>query len=134
VAAHGETPTLPYTDIFGECMLDETCAQDVRVVANHCRDERGNGTGQLQFGGIPTFFDVGIAEGHAVTFAGVGLAAGGLKPVVAIYSTFLQRAYEPIILHDCALQKSSGGVLSGSCGIGRRRRPYASRLLRFIVI
>ncbi len=48
------------------------------------------------------FFDVGIAEGHAVTFA-AGLAAGGLKPVVAVYSSFLQRAFDQII-HDVALQ------------------------------
>ena len=49
------------------------------------------------------FFDVGIAEEHAVTFAG-GLAAGGMIPVCAIYSTFLQRAYDQII-HDAAIQQ-----------------------------
>lgn len=48
------------------------------------------------------FFDVGIAEGHAVTFS-AGLAAGGMKPVFAVYSSFLQRGYDQII-HDAALQ------------------------------
>ena len=63
-----------------------------------------DGTGLKRFRNMypDRFFDVGIAEEHAVTFA-AGLAAGGLKPVVAIYSSFLQRAYDQII-HDVCIQ------------------------------
>lgn len=63
-----------------------------------------DGTGLKRFRNMhpDRFFDVGIAEEHAVTFA-AGLAAGGLKPIVAIYSSFLQRAYDQI-LHDVCLQ------------------------------
>jgi 1-deoxy-D-xylulose-5-phosphate synthase len=63
----------------------------------------GTGTNIFQKRWPERFFDVGIAEGHAVTFA-AGLATQGLRPVCAIYSTFLQRAYDNII-HDCAIQK-----------------------------
>jgi 1-deoxy-D-xylulose-5-phosphate synthase len=63
----------------------------------------GTGTNIFQKKWPDRFFDVGIAEGHAVTFAG-GLATQGIRPVVAIYSTFLQRAYDSVI-HDVAIQK-----------------------------
>ncbi|MGN5479885.1 hypothetical protein ACTMU2_32660 [Cupriavidus basilensis] len=62
------------------------------------------------------YYDVGIAEQHAVTFAG-GMACEGLKPVVAIYSTFLQRGYDQLI-HDVALQRPARGVRAGPRGPG----------------
>lgn len=99
----GEIPQVEettYTDVFGEWMLEKgrTCPDLVSVCA-----AMPDGTGVRQFSEeFPNrFFDVGIAEGHAVTFA-AGLAAGGLRPVVSIYSTFLQRAYDQII-HDVCL-------------------------------
>ena len=64
---------------------------------------KGTGLAAFQHRYPTRFFDVGIAEQHAVTFA-AGLAAGGLKPVVAIYSTFMQRAVDQVI-HDVALQR-----------------------------
>src|SRR6266853_4981998 len=62
----------------------------------------GTGTAAFAKAYPERFFDVGIAEGHAVTFA-AGLATGGIRPIVAIYSTFLQRAYDNVI-HDVAIQ------------------------------
>ena len=61
-------------------------------------------------------FDVGIAEGHAVTFSG-GMAKDGLLPFCNVYSSFMQRAYDNII-HDVAIQKFECGTLSGPCRIG----------------
>lgn len=91
-----------YTDVFATvmCKLGE---RDDKVVA--ITAAMPDGTGLKRFGmRFPKrFFDVGIAEGHAVTFA-AGLAAAGMKPVVAIYSSFLQRAYDQI-LHDVCIQK-----------------------------
>jgi len=90
-----------YSQVFGETLaeLAETRDRIVGVTAAMC-----DGTGLKPFEErFPDrFFDVGIAEGHAVTFA-AGLAASGLRPVVAIYSTFLQRAFDHMI-HDVALQ------------------------------
>ena len=90
-----------YTDVFSStiCSLAETRDDLVAVTA-----AMPDGTGLKKFSKtFPNrFFDVGIAEEHAVTFA-AGLAAGGLKPVVAVYSSFLQRAYDQII-HDVCLQ------------------------------
>ncbi len=74
------------------------------------------------------FFDVGIAEQHAVTFA-AGLATEGFKPVVAVYSTFLQRAYDQIV-HDICLQNLPVVFAMDRCGISGRRRsdpPWAVR-------
>jgi 1-deoxy-D-xylulose-5-phosphate synthase len=90
-----------YTDVFGRVML-RIAAEDQRVVV--VTAAMSEGTGLVRFGQTfaTRFFDVGIAEGHAVTFSG-GMAISGLKPVAAIYSTFLQRAYDQII-HDVALQ------------------------------
>ncbi len=90
-----------YTEIFGST-LTELARQDDRIVA--ITAAMRDGTGLSQFAGeFPSrFFDVGIAEQHAVTFA-AALACGGMKPVVAIYSTFLQRAYDQLI-HDVCLQ------------------------------
>jgi 1-deoxy-D-xylulose-5-phosphate synthase len=97
-----QPPTMAYTDIFGQAVLDET-ARDPDVVVVTAAMKEGTGLCEYSLAYAQNFFDVGIAEGHAVTFA-AGLAAAGMKPVAAVYSTFLQRAYDHI-LHDCALQK-----------------------------
>ena len=90
-----------YTDIFSTVMrkLGERDPQIVAITA-----AMSDGTGLKRFRNLfpERFFDVGIAEGHAVTFA-AGLAAAGLKPIVAVYSSFLQRAYDQI-LHDVCIQ------------------------------
>jgi 1-deoxy-D-xylulose-5-phosphate synthase len=100
--AKDATPsTLAYMDIFGEQMIEET-TRDPHVVAITAAMKEGTGLVQYSLAFPDYFFDVGIAEEHAVTFA-AGLATAGLKPVVAIYSTFLQRAYDHMV-HDCALQ------------------------------
>lgn len=93
--------TANYTDIFSTVMI-KMAQRDERVVA--ITAAMPDGTGLKRFRNIfpERTFDVGIAEEHAVTFA-AGLAAGGLKPVVAIYSSFLQRAYDQI-LHDVCIQ------------------------------
>ena len=100
------TPSNPrmeanYTDIFSTVMC-KLGQRDQRIVA--ITAAMPDGTGLKRFHNMypDRFFDVGIAEEHAVTFA-AGLAAGGLKPIVAIYSSFLQRAYDQI-LHDVCLQ------------------------------
>lgn len=69
-----------------------------------------DGTGLKRFKNIypDRFFDVGIAEGHAVTFA-AGLAAGGMRPIFAVYSSFLQRAYDQV-LHRCLYPEPAGGI------------------------
>lgn len=90
-----------YTDVFSTvmCKLGDRYEDVVAITA-----AMPDGTGLKRFRNLypERFFDVGIAEEHAVTFA-AGLAAGGLKPVVAIYSSFLQRAYDQI-LHDVCIQ------------------------------
>lgn len=93
--------TANYTDIFSTVMC-KLGARNEKVVA--ITAAMPDGTGLKRFRNIypDRFFDVGIAEEHAVTFA-AGLAVGGLKPVVAIYSSFLQRAYDQII-HDVCIQ------------------------------
>ncbi len=90
-----------YTEIFSKTLL-EMAAKDEKITA--ITAAMPDGTGLTDFGKkYPSrFFDVGIAEQHAVTFA-AGMAAQGFKPVVAVYSTFLQRAYDQI-LHDVCLQ------------------------------
>ncbi len=90
-----------YTKVFGETMV--RCAeQDPRVIAITAAMPQGTGLDLFAEQFPERFFDVGIAEQHAVTFA-AGLAAEGYKPVVAVYSTFLQRSYDQII-HDVCLQ------------------------------
>jgi 1-deoxy-D-xylulose-5-phosphate synthase len=91
----------PYTQVFGEWLID-MAAQDERLIAITPAMTDGSGLGQFSELFPDRFFDVGIAEQHALTFA-AGMACDGLKPVVAIYSTFLQRAYDQLI-HDIALQ------------------------------
>ena len=90
-----------YTAVFGKG-LTELAAADDSVVAITAAMPAGTGTSVFAVAIPDRFFDVGIAEGHAVTFA-AGLATRGIRPVVAIYSTFLQRAYDNVI-HDVALQ------------------------------
>lgn len=96
-----ELQPLAYMDIFGEAMLEET-ARDPFVVVITAAMKEGTGLVPYSHAYPDNFFDVGIAEGHAVTFS-AGLATSGMKPVAAIYSTFLQRAYDHI-LHDVATQ------------------------------
>jgi 1-deoxy-D-xylulose-5-phosphate synthase len=94
-------PKMTFTQVFGEWLCD-MAEKDERLVA--ITPAMGGGSGMLDFEKrFPKrFYDVGIAEQHAVTFA-AGLACEGLKPVVAIYSTFLQRGYDQLI-HDVAIQ------------------------------
>ena len=93
--------TANYTDIFSTVMC-KLGARDEKVVAITAAMPDGTGLKRFRNMYPDRFFDVGIAAEHAVTFA-AGLAAGGLKPVVAIYSSFLQRAYDQII-HDVCIQ------------------------------
>ncbi|EXG60819.1 1-deoxy-D-xylulose-5-phosphate synthase [Acinetobacter baumannii 25307_5] len=99
-ASGGKTPP-KYSDVFGEWLCDEA-AQDERLLA--ITPAMCEGSGMVKFAKqFPQrFFDVAIAEQHAVTLA-AGMACEGLKPVVALYSTFLQRGYDQLI-HDVALQ------------------------------
>lgn len=92
---------LTYTQVFGDWLCD-MAAVDPRLVAITPAMREGSGMVRFAEQFPDRYFDVGIAEQHAVTFA-AGLACEGLKPVVAIYSTFLQRAYDQLI-HDVALQ------------------------------
>ena len=100
IPSHPRT-TANYTDIFSTvmCKLGQRDEKIVEITA-----AMPDGTGLKRFHNMypERFFDVGIAEEHAVTFA-AGLAAGGLKPIVAVYSSFLQRAYDQI-LHDVCIQ------------------------------
>jgi len=92
----------PYNEVFGKTLV-ELAEKDEKIVGITAAMAHGTGLVHLQRRFPKRFFDVGIAEQHAVTFA-AGMALQGLKPVVAIYSTFLQRAYDQLI-HDVALQK-----------------------------
>jgi 1-deoxy-D-xylulose-5-phosphate synthase len=95
--------TIPsYTEVFGNTLV-ELAKEESRIVA--ITAAMPEGTGLKKFSKIypERFFDVGIAEQHAVTFA-AGLATEGMKPVVALYSTFLQRAYDQV-LHDVCLER-----------------------------
>ncbi|MBI5782225.1 MAG: 1-deoxy-D-xylulose-5-phosphate synthase [Gammaproteobacteria bacterium] len=111
---HGVTPFDPatgkmekkpagttYTQVFGEWLCD-MAARDVRLVGITPAMREGSGLVQFSERYPNRYFDVGIAEQHALTFA-AGLACDGMKPVVAIYSTFLQRGYDQLI-HDICLQ------------------------------
>src|SRR6266481_1656440 len=91
-----------WTAVFGEA-LTQLAGEYPKLVAITAAMPSGTGTGIFQKRWPDRFFDVGIAEAHATTFA-AGLATQGIRPVVAIYSTFLQRAYDSII-HDVAIQK-----------------------------
>ncbi len=91
-----------YTKVFGQAIV-EICKENDKVVGITAAMPDGTGLDILQKAMPQRFFDVGIAEQHAVTFA-AGMATEGFTPVVAIYSTFLQRAFDQIV-HDVAIQK-----------------------------
>lgn len=91
---------ISYTKVFSDAML-RLAAEDNKVLAITAAMPYGTGLSEFKRQYPDRFFDVGIAEEHAVTFA-AGLAMGGYKPVVAVYSTFLQRAYDQI-LHDVCI-------------------------------
>jgi 1-deoxy-D-xylulose-5-phosphate synthase len=97
-----KNPVSTYTEVFGQALI-EMAEKDERVVA--VTAAMPEGTGLAKFAEIypDRFFDVGIAEQHGVAFA-AGMATEGLKPVVAIYSTFLQRAYDQV-LHDVCIDR-----------------------------
>ncbi len=99
--AKGESSGPSYTQIFGHWLCD-MAAQDERLVAITPAMREGSGLVEFSQRYPQRYFDVGIAEQHAVTLA-AGMACEGTKPVVAIYSTFLQRAYDQLI-HDVAIQ------------------------------
>jgi len=99
--ATGSVCTPSYTQVFGEAIV-RLAEQDPRVVAITAAMPQGTGLELFSQRFPERFFDVGIAEQHSVTFA-AGLAAEGYRPVVAVYSTFLQRAYDQIV-HDVCLQ------------------------------
>ncbi len=114
-ASSGSKPT--YSQVFGD-WLCEVAAKDKRMVAITPAMREGSGMMKYSAAYPDRYFDVGIAEQHAVTFA-AGLACEGLRPVVAIYSTFLQRGYDQLI-HDVAIQNlpvlfalDRGGVVGG---------------------
>ncbi len=94
-------PKTTFTQVFGQWLCDMAAA-DERLVGITPAMREGSGMVEFHHRFPKRYYDVGIAEQHAVTFAG-GLACEGLKPVVAIYSTFLQRAYDQMV-HDVALQ------------------------------
>jgi 1-deoxy-D-xylulose-5-phosphate synthase len=113
--ASGGRPT--YSQVFGDWLCD-MAERDARLVA--ITPAMREGSGMVRYSQLypERYFDVGIAEQHSVTFA-AGLACGGLKPVVAIYSTFLQRGYDQLI-HDVAIQNlpvmfalDRGGLVGG---------------------
>jgi 1-deoxy-D-xylulose-5-phosphate synthase len=111
----GGKPT--YSQVFGAWLCD-MAAQDPRLVAVTPAMREGSGMVEFSERFPERYFDVGIAEQHAVTFC-AGLACGGMKPVLAIYSTFLQRGYDQLI-HDVAIQNlpvlfalDRGGLVGG---------------------
>jgi 1-deoxy-D-xylulose-5-phosphate synthase len=94
-------PKLTFTQVFGQWLCD-MAAKDERLVGITPAMREGSGMVEFEKRFPERYYDVGIAEQHAVTFA-AGMACEGVKPVVAIYSTFLQRGYDQLI-HDVALQ------------------------------
>lgn len=103
---NGETNlgTENFSSVFGS-KLCETAEKDKSICAVTAAMALGTGLKEFSEQYPNRFFDVGIAEEHAITFAS-GLSKGGMKPVVALYSTFLQRTYDQLI-HDCSLQKAN---------------------------
>jgi 1-deoxy-D-xylulose-5-phosphate synthase len=97
-------PAVTFTEAFSQSLINHAWA-DPRIVAVTAAMAKGTGLEEFRAACPGRLYDVGIAEEHAVTFA-AGLAAGGLKPVVAIYSTFIQRAVDQVF-HDAALQSRS---------------------------
>ena len=134
-------PNAPsYTSVFGKALVSEA-SRDHRIVAVTAAMPSGTGINLMQKEFPQRTFDVGIAEQHAVTFAG-GMAAGGLKPFCAIYSTFLQRGYDQIV-HDIALQGlpvrfaiDRAGLVGadGATHAGSYDTAYLSNLPGFVVM
>ncbi len=104
----GSLASRTYTQVFGD-MLVELAKTDRKIVAITAAMPEGTGLDKFRDAYPERFFDVGIAEGHAVCFA-AGLARKGLKPVVAIYSTFLQRAYDQLI--ECIALQELGVIFA----------------------
>jgi 1-deoxy-D-xylulose-5-phosphate synthase len=129
-----------YTSVFGNALTDEA-ARDPKIVAITAAMPSGTGLDIMAKRFAARVFDVGIAEQHGVTFA-AGLAASGMRPICAIYSTFLQRGYDQIV-HDVALQNlpvrfaidraglvgQDGATHAGSFDVG-----YLSNLPNFTVM
>jgi 1-deoxy-D-xylulose-5-phosphate synthase len=111
----GAKPAPPqYTQVFGKALVQE-CRRDERVIGITAAMNSGTGLNYLQRELPDRYFDVGIAEQQAVLFA-AGLALQGAKPVAAIYSTFLQRAYDQIV-HDVCLQKLNVAFVMDRAGL-----------------
>jgi 1-deoxy-D-xylulose-5-phosphate synthase len=104
VSSKNDVTSVSYTQAFADA-LSKHARRNPKIVAITAAMPSGTGLTQFQKEFPERFFDVGIAEQHAVSFAGA-LARGGLKPVVAIYSSFLQRAHDSV-MHDVALQRQS---------------------------
>lgn len=102
VSPKDSEPAGGFSKVFGETLCN-IAKEDPKICAITAAMGRGTGLAEFEKQYPNRFFDVGIAEEHAVTFA-AGMSAGGMLPVCAVYSTFLQRAYDNII-HDAALQK-----------------------------
>lgn len=103
-----------YTEVFG-CTLCKLAEKDEKIVAITAAMPEGTGLSCFSERFPDRFFDVGICEQHAVTFA-AGLASQGMKPVVAIYSTFMQRSYDQIV-HDVCLQNLNVTLCLDRCGL-----------------
>jgi len=108
----GGPPT--YSDVVGQALID-ICKQDPTVVAITAAMSEGTGLSKFRDAVPDRYFDVGIAEQHAVTFA-AGMATQGLKPVAAIYSTFMQRAYDQT-MHDVCVQNLPVTLVLDRAGI-----------------
>lgn len=123
-AFHGVAPkekSIIKNPAYSSHMADELCKmaeKDEKIVAITAAMPSGTGLGKFAEIYPTRFFDVGIAEEHAITMA-AGMAAVGLRPYVAIYSTFMQRAYDQL-LHDCALQKLPVVITLDRAGISGR--------------
>ena len=112
-----------WQDVFGQTMV-KLCQKDNSVVGITAAMPSGTGLKILEKAMPQRYYDVGIAEEHAVLFA-AGMATMGFHPVVAIYSTFLQRAYDCIV-HDVALAGFAGDFLHGPRRAFATGRPDAS--------
>ncbi|HIJ88617.1 MAG TPA: 1-deoxy-D-xylulose-5-phosphate synthase [Desulfuromonadales bacterium] len=103
-----------YTDVFGETLV-QMASEDSKIIAITAAMPDGTGLNPFSQRFPERFFDVGIAEQHAMTFA-AGLAVEGFKPVVAIYSTFVQRAYDQVF-HDICLQNLPVTIVMDRAGL-----------------
>jgi 1-deoxy-D-xylulose-5-phosphate synthase len=112
--AHKKSGPVAYTKIFGDALVD-IVKEDPNVVGITAAMPDGTGLVRLSQEFPKNYYDVGIAEEHAVTFA-AGLATQGVKPIVAIYSSFLQRGFDQII-HDVALQKLNVAFILDRAGL-----------------